>query len=184
MAQAYSNTKRQGNGVIKQFLVFFCLTGLFLTLPTAPSLGESATKVGPSGNPLPRFVSLRANKAYLRTGPGRQYPIDWTYKRSGLPLEVVDEHGPWRKVKDHEDIAGWMHVSLLSSKRTGLIVGKTRNLFRENDLKSRIAIIADAGVSGSILECETLWCRLDVDGTKAWIEKRHLWGVYTHEIID
>lgn len=166
--------------MIKKFLAVISL----INLVSGYSSASDKPQIGPSGNPLPRFVSLRADKAYLRTGPGRQYPIDWVYKRQGLPLEVIDEHGPWRKVRDHEGVTGWMLVSLLSPRRMALIKGKERNLYHESDLKAPVALIVEPGVTARILKCQAIWCRLNVDGTKAWIERRHLWGVYRSEEID
>jgi SH3-like domain-containing protein len=141
-------------------------------------------EVGPSGNPLPRFISLAASEAYMRTGPGRQYPILWVYKRQGLPLEVVDEHGAWRRVRDQEGELGWMHVSLLSSRRTALVTGGTRRLYADKDPAAPLLLTADPGVIGEVQACEGIWCELEIDGTSAWIERRYIWGVYPREELD
>lgn len=53
-----------------------------------------------AGSSLPRFVSLRADEVNMRAGPGEQYPIEWVYQRSGLPLEVIAEFDHWRRVRD------------------------------------------------------------------------------------
>ncbi len=149
-------------------------------------LAESAKaqSVGASGLPLPRFVSLKPSKAYMRTGPGRQYPIDWVFKRSNYPLEIVDEHGPWRKVKDHQGTEGWMLGTLLSSRRTGLVLNGIQTFYQDANNTSRIAMTAEKGVIALLLECENTWCLAEIDGTKGWIERQNLWGVYTHETID
>ena len=144
----------------------------------------AAQTVGASGNPLPRFVAMSASKANLRTGPGRQYPVDWVYVRRGLPLEIIDEHGAWRKVRDHEGAEGWMLVSLLYGKRTVMIRGKQRKLLDEPKLGAQVAIIAEPGVIGEIDQCQGLWCEVIIEGTSGWIERRHVWGVYATEEID
>lgn len=144
----------------------------------------AALQLGPSGNPLPRFISLAASEAYMRTGPGRQYPIRWVYKRRMLPLEVIDEHRAWRKVRDHDGETGWMHVSLLSSRRTAIIVGDTRGLYDEKSPASPLKMTAEAGVIGEISACEGIWCELEIDGTTGWIERRYLWGMYDREELD
>ncbi|WP_417450392.1 SH3 domain-containing protein [Kordiimonas sp.] len=159
---------------------FFAIL-LFLGMFATPA---SAGEVGPSGNPLPRFISLAADKAYMRTGPGLQYPVVWVYKRDNLPLEVVDEHGAWRKVRDHDGVTGWMHVRLLSSRRTAMIIGGARRLFREPDRQTPVRLTADAGVIGDVLECDSHWCLMEIDGTRAWIERRFLWGLYADEMFD
>ena len=44
-----------------------------------------------SGLPVPRFVSLKADRVNLRQGPGTEYPTAWVFKRAGLPVEVMAE---------------------------------------------------------------------------------------------
>ncbi len=164
--------------MIARFLAFF--VAILIGTHTI----QAEIEVGSSGLPIPRFVSLAATQAYMRTGPGRQYPIDWVYSRRGLPLEVVDEDGPWRQVRDESGITGWMHVSLLSGRRTALITGKLRKLYREATAAAPVRLTADPGVIGEIVSCENIWCELEIDGTSAWIERRHLWGIYANEVID
>ena len=144
----------------------------------------AAPLIGPSGNPLPRFVSLSPEIAYLRTGPGLQYPVVWVYQRRHLPFEIIDEHGPWRQVRDIEGATGWMHVRLLSSKRTVLLVGRTLTLHADPDPGAPVVLTADGGVIGRALACRGDWCRLDIDGRKGWIERRRLWGVYPQETFE
>lgn len=156
---------------------------LGLSLPSAKPVLALET-IGPSGNPLPRFVSLSASKANLRTGPGRQYPVAWVYQRRGLPLEIIDEFGAWRKVRDHDGETGWMLVSLLYGNRSVMIRGKTRNLYDEPDLAAPVRLTADPGVIGEIEACAGLWCEVIIDGTSAFIERRHVWGVYAAEELN
>src|SRR5262245_36318364 len=61
--------------------------------PARPSAGRS------TGLPVPRFVSLEADRVYLRFGPGREYPISWILARKGLPVEIIAEFDTWRKIK-------------------------------------------------------------------------------------
>jgi hypothetical protein len=58
----------------------------------------------------------------MRIGPSFEYAVEWLYQAPGLPLEITEEYGNWRQVRDCDGISGWMHQSLLSSKRT-VIVG-------------------------------------------------------------
>ena len=81
-----------------------------------------------SGLPLPRFVSLRSGEVNMRAGPGLQYPVEWAYRRRALPVEVVAEYHHWRRVRDREGTEGWIHKSLLSGRRTAVVVGEIRTL--------------------------------------------------------
>ncbi len=160
---------------------FSAALGLALTISAAATARQN---IGPSGNPLPRFVAMSAGEANMRTGPGRQYPVRWVYKRRGLPLEIIDEYGAWRKVRDHEGEEGWMLVSLLYGSRSVMVRGKTRNLHAEPNLSAPVRLTADPGVIGVIERCRDRWCEVTVDGTSAWIERRHVWGVYATEELD
>ena len=167
------------------FLALFVLGVATLSQNLSP-LGAADKNIarGPSGLQLPRRVALQAKKVHLRTGPGTHYPIDWVYYRETLPMEVIDEHGPWRKVRDIDDTVGWIHRQLLIGPRYALIRGKTRTLFAEKDLTSARLVIAETGVTGRLLTCEDAWCQLIISGKKGWMERRHLWGVYKNETFD
>jgi SH3-like domain-containing protein len=82
----------------------------------------SAQAVGPnkSGLPIPRFVTLKSGRVNLRVGPGRNYPVEWMYLKSGLPVEIIQEYDNWRRIRDSEGTEGWINQSLLSGKRSGI----------------------------------------------------------------
>ena len=123
-----------------------------------------------------RFVSLKSDLANLRVGPGRRYPIDWVYKRRGLPLLVVAHFDQWRWVQDHEGTKGWMHRSLLSTDRTALIVNGVQTI-RETPSSDAPAIVrAEAGVIADLLGCEGGWCRIALAGEKGWVPDTAIWG--------
>ncbi|MFQ5348101.1 MAG: SH3 domain-containing protein [Rhodothalassiaceae bacterium] len=145
-----------------------------------PPTGET----GPSGLPLPRFVSLGTNAANMRTGPGRRYPILWRYQRQGLPLLVIDEYGNWRRVRDSEGSEGWMHASLLSGRRTGVVSGRIRPLHARPDPAAPVILRAEPGVLVDLLDCRVDWCRVRLAGRKAWIRRGHFWGVFAGEKFD
>ena len=56
-----------------------------------------AQDIGPSGLPLPRFVSTRSAPINVRVGPGTRYDIAWVFKQPGLPVEITQEYDTWRK---------------------------------------------------------------------------------------
>ncbi len=124
-----------------------------------------------------RFVSLKAERANLRVGPGRRYPIDWVYTRPGLPLLVVAQFDQWRWVLDHEGTKGWMHKSLLSTRRTVVIMDGVQTV-RERPLTGSPAVLrAEAGVVADLLNCEDGWCRIGLAGEEGWVPENALWGV-------
>ena len=57
-----------------------------LILLTAAPVAAEELADGRSGLAVPRFVSIKPSKAYLRIGPGDQYPIIWEYVRARCPI--------------------------------------------------------------------------------------------------
>lgn len=168
--------------------------GLFLVLALAvlmpgpggqPSLAQSGAEqgVGATGLPLPRFVSLRASEINLRIGPGTRFPIDWVYRRPGLPVEIINEHDNWRQIRDHENTVGWVHMSMLSSRRGLLVVGEMRILRRDADEASQALAYLEPGVVGQLDHCERSWCRVDVAGLSGWLSRDAIFGLYAGEIV-
>ena len=97
--------------------------GLALALIVAgvPAAGQEAARGQVTNLPLPRFVSMRADKANARRGPSLNQRVDWEFLHRGLPLEVTAEYGQWRRVQDADGAGGWVHHSLLSGVRTALV---------------------------------------------------------------
>ena len=157
---------------------------LGLSIILAPVLAYAAPQG--TGLPLPRFISLRADKAKLRTGPGVQYPEEWVYLRKDLPLEIIAEHHTWRKIRDWQGTQGWMHQSLLSGKRTLIVTGTVRTLRSKPDTNSHPVARAEPGVVGTIMACPDgkLWCRVEVGGFTGWMRKLEFWGAYKDEVVE
>ncbi len=158
-----------------------CLAGL-----AAAVLACQALAAEPSGRPLPRFVSLRADEANLRTGPGLRYPVEWVYKRRELPLEVIAEYREWRKVRDWEGAEGWIHQTMLSRRRTVIVTENEAALRAGAQPASRVAALVEAGVVGELLGCVPQHdaCRVRLGRTDGWIGRTALWGVRPGETAD
>lgn len=138
-----------------------------------------------SGLPVPRFVVLKNDETNVRTGPGTRYPIQWVYHRAGMPVEVIEEYDFWRKIKDVEGTAGWVHKTMLDGKRNVMIKGKEAQIVRADSSSDAKPILkVEPMVAARLIECMPDWCRIQVSGRKGWIEKQYLWGVYAKEVFD
>jgi SH3-like domain-containing protein len=159
------------------------ITLLLLGLANA-SVAQTPAEDVKSGLVVPRFVSIKKDKAYLRTGPGDQYPVKWQYVRAGLPLEVIREWDAiWFQVRDSEGEIGWMNRSMLTGERTAVVTRSIRTLYEGADLQSRpVWRIAPNAVVRVVL-CESAWCRITRDGKGGYILRNQLWGVYPTESI-
>jgi SH3-like domain-containing protein len=145
--------------------------------PTFAQAGRS------TGLPLPRFVSLGADRVNVRFGPGTQYPINWVFARKGLPVEITEEFDTWRKIRDYDGDEGWIHSSLLSSRRTIMVSGDVRDLRRTPGVDSRVVLRAEHGVIGDLFDCEENWCRVEIEGRRGWLQRSEFWGTRPGEIV-
>jgi SH3-like domain-containing protein len=156
------------------------------------STGTNAGAPGGSGQPVPRFVSLKADRVNLRSGPSTDYPTSWIFRRAGLPLEVLREVEAWRQVRDAEGTTGWVLQTMLSGRRTVLIMPWDLKLgeqppeieLRQSAADASPAIAkVEAGVIGGVRSCDKRWCQITVGDFKGYIEQKKLWGVYDGEIV-
>ncbi|MGB3834951.1 MAG: SH3 domain-containing protein [Mesorhizobium sp.] len=170
----------------------FCaalLGGALLCPQGALAQGAAAVTLGPSGLPLPRFVSLKSARVNSRVGPGVNYSVDWMYTRAGLPMEIIQEYDTWRRVRDADGAEGWINQSLLSGKRTAIVApwqrGKsaTVNLLDGPAGDAGVVAIVEPGVVGTIKSCTGQWCQMTLGGRTGWLPQSQLWGAYPGEKI-
>lgn len=164
------------------WLASLLVAGLFALAATGAA---TADERGPVTNlPLPRFVSLKTGEGNVRRGPSLTHRIDWVFKRRGMPLEIIGEYGHWRRVRDRDGVGGWVHYTLLSGARTGLVETDLAALYGRADLNAPVKARLEAGVIVSLDECALDWCRVHVEGLKGWMVKQALWGVRADEAFD
>jgi SH3-like domain-containing protein len=171
---------------LKVCLVF--AVGLMLAAGAVESAYAQAAK-GPSGLPLPRFVTLKSKRVNLRIGPGTDYAASWMYLKAGLPVEIIQEYDNWRRIRDADGTEGWVNQSLLSSRRAAIAApwmkgkGKSAyvNMRREPQASATIAAKLEPGVMINIAECNGDWCHADTDGVEGWVPQSEVWGAYPGE---
>lgn len=143
---------------------------------------EAGAALERTGLPLPRFASLRASEVNLRRGPGERYPIDWVYRRRGLPIEIIDEFESWRRIRDHDGTVGWVHRSMLRGQRTVLVLGSMRSLRRDPDTQAPAVARLEPGVVARLETCRQVWCRVETGGFGGWLRRQDIYGLYPDEI--
>lgn len=125
----------------------------------------------------PYWASLRYDEVRMRAGPSGEYPIEWVYKRKGLPVKVLRLREGWRLVEDPDGTQGWIASSQLDPARSGMVVGDELVAVRvEPTDASGIKWRAQPGVIGRLLRCGGQWCELDIAGRKGWVSAARLWG--------
>ena len=182
-------------GLVAAALVVFA--GLLVTRESATASGDKkaaleTTKTdrqsGPSGLPVPRYVSLKTDRVNVRRGPSTEHQVIWVFAQRGLPVEIIAESDLWRRVRDSDGEEGWVYHSLLAGRRTGLVAPwrKGENVRLHNAPKTSADLVAmlQAGVIGEVERCTGKWCEFSVKGYSGWIRQEMLWGVYPGEEFD
>jgi SH3-like domain-containing protein len=202
MAKNSSEKRRMGSAL----LAFACITvagGVVWSLlgpkfdsqaktasdPTVTaSISSEKAGPGPSGLPVPRFVSLKAEKVNVRRGPSSDHPVAWVFQRKGLPVEIVAEFENWRRIRDSEGEEGWILQSMLAGKRTAVVAPwrgqQMTQLHSAPNRASSVQAQLAAGAMGDVANCDGKWCEISAGGYEGYVQQEMLWGVYPGETVN
>ena len=124
------------------------------------------------------FLTLRYDKVNLRQGPSKEYPVKIFYKKKFLPVLVQDISDNFRKVRDHENNTGWIHISQLSKKKAAIIIENEQILFHKPTIYSKPIAIFKKGRLAKIIKCKENWCKAQSSKYKGWLKTDGLWGLF------
>jgi len=124
------------------------------------------------------FLTLRYDKVNLRQGASKEYPVKIFYKKKFLPVLVQDKSGNYRKIRDHENNTGWIHISQLSKKKAALVIDDELIMFSSPTIYSKPIVILKKGRLTKIIKCNNEWCKSKTDKYKGWLKKESLWGLF------
>ena len=124
------------------------------------------------------FLTLRNDKVNLRQGPSFEYPIKLFYKKKFLPVLVQEKFENFRKIRDHENNTGWIHVSQLSKKKAAIVIDDEVYIFSSNTIYSKPLAISKNGKLLLIKKCKKDWCKISSKRFKGWVKKESLWGLF------
>jgi SH3-like domain-containing protein len=124
------------------------------------------------------FRTLRYDEVNLRQGPGKDYPIKIFYKKKFLPVLIQDTSYNFRKVKDHENNSGWIHVSQLTKKKAAIVTGLDLIMFKNSTIYSNPVAILKEGRLVKIDKCKNDWCKVRSGKFKGWVKNSNLWGLF------
>ena len=123
------------------------------------------------------FLTLRNDIVNLRQGPSFDYPIKIFYKKKFLPVLVQEKYENFRKVIDHENNSGWIHISQLSKKKAAITIENDQLLFSKPTIFSKPLVLIKKGRLCKVHKCKDTWCKITVNDYKGWIKKDSLWGL-------
>tara|TARA_B100000886_G_scaffold332549_1_gene285393 strand:- start:372 stop:803 length:432 start_codon:yes stop_codon:yes gene_type:complete len=121
------------------------------------------------------FLSLRNDKVNLRLGPSFDYPIKIIYKKKYLPVLIKDKSENFRKIQDHENNSGWIHVSQLSKKKS-VITLENLILYSRPTVYSKPLVNIETGRLLLISKCKDNWCKIKSSNYSGWIKIEDVWG--------
>ena len=124
------------------------------------------------------FLTLRNDEVNLRQGPSFEYPIKILYKKKFLPVLVQDNSENFRKIKDHENNTGWIHISQLSKKKAAIVIDDDLIMFKSPTIYSKPIVILKKGRLSKIIKCRDDWCKAKTGKYKGWLKKQSLWGLF------
>ena len=123
-----------------------------------------------------KFLSLKNKEVNLRQGPSFDYPIKLVYKKKYLPVIIIDKSETWRKIKDFKNNSGWIHISQLSNKKSGINTKNNSIIYKKPTIYSKPIAKLELGRLLLIKKCKEEWCKIKTGSFNGWILKKYLWG--------
>ena len=122
------------------------------------------------------YLTLRNEKVNLRQGPSLDYPIKLVYKKKYLPVLILDSSYNFRKIIDHENNSGCIHVSQLSKWIAALNNQENSIIFKKPSKYSKPIALVEKGRLLIIKKCKNAWCKINSEEYTGWVEKKNLKG--------
>ena len=122
------------------------------------------------------YLTLRNDKVNLRQGPSFKHPVKLIYNKKFLPLLIQDKSENFRKILDHENNSGWIHISQLSKKKSAINIRDNSIIYKKPTLFSKPIAKVKSGKLLIIKKCTKKWCKITANEYKGWILKNYLWG--------
>jgi SH3-like domain-containing protein len=134
-----------------------------------------------AGNSFSKTLSVKSEKVFLRSGPGRNYKAEWEYDK-GFPLKVLSLKNLWIKVEDFENDTGWVPAKRLQNKPAVVVIANKKikesiNIRTGPGLTYKVIGKAFYGVVFERLSEKNGWTKVRHDsGLTGWIKSTLLWG--------
>ena len=121
------------------------------------------------------FISLKKNKINVRYGPSFDSDIKYVYKKKNLPIKQIDKKENFRRIIDHKNNSGWIHVSQLK-KTNSVITLKDKIMFKKSTIFSKPIAKIKKGRLLVVQKCKIGWCKIETENFVGWVDTKNLWG--------
>tara|TARA_Y100000591_G_scaffold320980_1_gene335209 strand:+ start:207 stop:656 length:450 start_codon:yes stop_codon:yes gene_type:complete len=122
-----------------------------------------------------KFLMLKNHKVNVRYGPSFDYPIKFVYKKILLPIKIIDKKENFRRIIDHKNNSGWIHISQLKKSKS-FVVLKKKILFKKPSKFSKPLAQINKGRLLIVKKCDDNWCKIKTNEFNGWIDKNNIWG--------
>lgn len=156
------------------------IVALYLSVlaPAAQADGGAPTlrTQTPSGQPVPRFVSLKFGETNCRIGPSRAHPVRFVFRRQGAPVMVIAESvDHWRKIRDISGDECWAHRVTLRPQ-THVQTRDETALRRKPEEGADTSARLGPGVLARIEARKGDWLKVSADRAEGWVSADEVWG--------
>ena len=121
------------------------------------------------------FLMIKNSKVNVRYGPSREDQIKFIYRKKNLPLKVIDKKENFRKITDHKNNSGWIHISQLSKKKS-VITLNDLILYNRPTIYSKPLVNIETGRLLLVSKCKDNWCKVKSGKYSGWIKNNGIWG--------
>ena len=138
----------------------------------------------------PGYASLMTDRVEVRRQPGYDQPVAVVFRRAGMPVCVAEQAKGWRRIQDRDGATGWVPESLLSLRRTAIVVALPGAgalapvTLRGSDRSGGDPVaLLEPGVVVGLVTCDGRVCRISTSGVRGYVDQKHLWGVGEGETV-
>ena len=157
------------------------LIAVHLSVLAAPAQADGGAPLAvrtdtPSGQPVPRFLSLKYDETNCRIGPSRQHPVRFVFRREGAPVMVIAESvDHWRKIRDAAGDECWAHKVTLRAQTH--VQTRWETPLRKGPAPSaHLTAQLGAGVLARIDARKGAWLKISAGRASGWVEASTVWG--------
>ena len=127
------------------------------------------------GDAAAQTYCVKAARANLRAGPGKNFRITWEVNKY-MPLVQVDKKGDWIKVKDVDGDTHWVFKTLLDAKLKCVTVRSARaNIRKGPSASGRQLYTVEKYTSFKLVGKKRKWVQIAYGKKKMWVFHTLIW---------
>ena len=128
-----------------------------------------------SGEAMALTYCVRAARANLRAGPGKNHRVTWAVNKY-MPLVQVDRKGDWIKVKDVDGDTHWVFHTLVDSKLKCVTIKSNKaNIRKSPGSGGKRLYTVGKYTSFKLVGMKRKWVQISYGKKKMWVFHTLVW---------